>query len=131
MELKIVEWVAQNLHHPVLDRIMVWITHLGDNGYLWVAVCLLLLCYKPTRKWGGVMALSLLLCAARRVAEGDRMVRGGRWPRLTGTSLKGKTIGIVGTGVIGRTLTAYLAGFHMTILGYDMFPNAEFENLGG
>ncbi len=48
MELKIVEWVAQNLHHPVLDRIMVWITHLGDNGYLWVAVCLLLLCYKPT-----------------------------------------------------------------------------------
>ena len=51
MELKIVEWVAQNLHHPVLDRIMVWITHLGDNGYLWVAVCLLLLCYKPTRKW--------------------------------------------------------------------------------
>ncbi len=61
MELKIVEWVAQNLHHPVLDRIMVWITHLGDNGYLWVAVCLLLLCYKPTRKWGGVMALSLLL----------------------------------------------------------------------
>ena len=25
MELKIVEWVAQNLHHPVLDRIMVWI----------------------------------------------------------------------------------------------------------
>ena len=77
------------------------------------------------------MALSLLLCAARRVAEGDRMVRGGRWPRLTGTSLKGKTIGIVGTGAIGRTLTAYLAGFHMTILGYDMFPNAEFENLGG
>ncbi len=77
------------------------------------------------------MALSLLLCTARRIAEGDRAVREGRWPRLTGVSLKGKTIGIVGTGAIGRTLAGYLTGFGMSILGYDRLTNAGFEHVGG
>lgn len=77
------------------------------------------------------MALSLLLCTARRVAEGDRRVREGTWPRLLGTSLKGKTMGIVGTGAIGQTLAGYLEGFAMTLLGYDLFPDAGFEELGG
>lgn len=77
------------------------------------------------------MALSLLLCTARRIAEGDRAVREGKWPRLKGTSLKGKTIGIVGTGAIGRTLAGYLTGFDLSIIGYDRLMNAEFENVGG
>lgn len=77
------------------------------------------------------MAFSLMICAARKVAEGDRAVRAGQWPRLLGTSLKGKTLGIVGTGAIGRTLAGYTAGFQMRLLGYDPFPNQAFTDMGG
>lgn len=77
------------------------------------------------------MAFALMLCAARRVAEGDRMVRNGAWPRLMGTSLKGKTLGIVGTGAIGRMTAEYSTGFKMRLLGYDPFPNKAFSDMGG
>ena len=77
------------------------------------------------------MAFSLMICAARKVAEGDRAVRAGQWPRLVGTSLHGKTLGIVGTGAIGRTLAGYTAGFHMRLLGYDTFPNQAFRDMDG
>ena len=77
------------------------------------------------------MAFALMISAARKVAQGDRCVRTGLWPRLLGTSLKGKTLGIVGTGAIGRTRAGYSTGFQMRLLGYDPFPNQAFEQMGG
>ncbi|MDQ6926033.1 MAG: D-glycerate dehydrogenase [Candidatus Eremiobacteraeota bacterium] len=55
------------------------------------------------------LALALLLMAARRLGEGERLVRAGRWAGLSptgflGTSPAGKTLGIVGYGRIGRAL---------------------------
>lgn len=77
------------------------------------------------------MAFAMMMAATRRVAEGDRLVRQGQWPRLMGMCPMGKTLGIVGTGAIGRLLAKMVAGLNMRIIGYDVCQNAEFESIGG
>jgi glyoxylate reductase len=66
-------------------------------------------------------ALALLLAAARRVAEGDRVVRAGGWREVTpgfmlGTEVTGKTLGIVGFGRIGQAVARRALGFSMKVL---------------
>jgi len=67
------------------------------------------------------LAMALLLAAARRVCEGDRLIRAGGWrdaaPEfLLGREVTGKTIGIVGFGRIGQAVARRAAGFGMRIL---------------
>ncbi len=67
------------------------------------------------------LAFALMLAAARRVAEGDRFVRAGRWrmwtPRLMlGRDLWGATLGVIGWGAIGQAVARRAAGFGMRIL---------------
>jgi glyoxylate reductase len=66
-------------------------------------------------------ALALLLAAARRVAEGDRVVRRGGWTEVNpawmlGTEVTGKTLGIVGFGRIGQAVARRARGFDLTVL---------------
>ncbi len=66
-------------------------------------------------------AMALLLAAARRVAEGDRVVRAGAWTRvdpgfLLGVHVTGKVLGVVGFGRIGQAVARRAAGFEMRIL---------------
>ena len=66
-------------------------------------------------------AFALLLAAARRVAEGDRFVREGRWREwrfdlLLGTDVHHATLGIVGLGRIGSAMARRARGFGMKIL---------------
>ena len=77
------------------------------------------------------MALGLMVSAARRIAEGDRLIRKGGWEQLMGFSLKGKTLGIIGTGAIGMTLAQMVIGFEMKILAYDIKQNETLSNYGG
>ena len=77
------------------------------------------------------MAFALLMAATRRVVEGDRRVHAGEWPRLLSWSPVGKTLGIVGTGAVGRTLLHLVCGLDMHILGYDAYPNEAFRQAGG
>ncbi|MEA2629821.1 MAG: glyoxylate reductase [Chloroflexota bacterium] len=67
------------------------------------------------------LAWALMLAGARRVAEGDRYVRAGRWRTwgpllLLGSDVHGSTLGIVGLGRIGQAVARRAAGFGMTIL---------------
>lgn len=64
---------------------------------------------------------ALLLALARHVAPGDQSVRAGTWPRarLKGFELRGRRIGIVGLGRIGRAVAARAAAFGMIVLGTD------------
>ncbi len=67
------------------------------------------------------MAMALLLAAARRVAEGDRLVRAGGWTDvdpswMLGTEVTGKTLGLVGFGRIGQAVARRAAGFELRIL---------------
>src|SRR5690606_5687305 len=72
-------------------------------------------------------AWCLLLAAARRVVEGDRMMREGgfeAWgPRmLLGHDIHGKVLGIVGMGRIGQAVARRAAGFDMEVLYHDPQP---------
>jgi lactate dehydrogenase-like 2-hydroxyacid dehydrogenase len=69
-------------------------------------------------------AWALLMAAARRIPEGDRYVRAGRWQTwgpllLLGPDVHGATIGIVGFGRIGQAMARRARGFGMTILYHD------------
>ncbi len=65
-------------------------------------------------------AFTLMLMAARRAGEGERMVRAGAWggwapTQLLGVTLEGKALGIAGFGRIGRELAAMARGLRMDI----------------
>jgi len=77
------------------------------------------------------MALGLILAVARRIPEGDRVIRRGEWQGLIGTNVIGKTLGVIGTGSIGCCLARQVVGLEMTVLGYDIQPNDDFLALGG
>ncbi len=63
------------------------------------------------------LAVGLMLAAARRIAEGDAIVRRGDWTReLLGRGLAGATVGLVGFGRIGRRVAALLSGFDVRVL---------------
>ncbi len=82
------------------------------------------------------MAIGLLLAVARRIVEGDRMVRKGKfrgWAPLfmPGHEVSGKTIGIIGAGRIGGAVASRARGFGMKVLYYSRRRNAEVDSLGG
>lgn len=67
------------------------------------------------------LAFSLLVASARRIPEGDRFMREGRFagwaPELMlGTDIHGKTLGIIGLGRIGKLVAKRALGFDMKIL---------------
>jgi glyoxylate reductase len=74
-------------------------------------------------------AFALLLAAARRLGEGERLVRAGAWKGwaldlLLGVDLAGATLGIIGLGRIGRAVARRAAGFGMTLVHAGGAPDA-------
>jgi lactate dehydrogenase-like 2-hydroxyacid dehydrogenase len=73
------------------------------------------------------LAMGLIVAAMRRIAEGDRFVRAGRWlsglPE-PGTGLGGKTCGIVGLGAIGRGIAKRAEAFRMSVAYHGPQPKA-------
>lgn len=66
------------------------------------------------------IAFTLMLMAARRAGEGERMLRAGQWggwapTQLVGVSLEGKKLGILGMGRIGQALARMARGFDMQV----------------
>jgi len=77
------------------------------------------------------LALALMLALARQIPEADKAVHQGKWPRLNGVSLEGKTIGILGLGAIGKQLALRLRGFNCRMLAYDPFYEGSFAEENG
>ena len=79
-------------------------------------------------------AFALLLSLSRRICESyERVVETGNFSPegLRGFDLKGKTIGIVGTGHIGAHTARMAKGFEMNILGYDVRENEDVKKETG
>ncbi|HEX6639875.1 MAG TPA: D-glycerate dehydrogenase [Thermoanaerobaculia bacterium] len=75
---------------------------------------------------------ALILAAARRLGEGERLVRSGRWTgwtptQLRGMSLDGRTLGVIGAGRIGAAVARRAGAFGMRVVYADRQPNAELE----
>ena len=77
-------------------------------------------------------ALALILTLNRKVHKAYNRVREGNFSleRLTGFNISGKTIGVVGTGAIGRAFIKLLSGFDVNILAYDPYPNEMLQKQG-
>jgi glyoxylate reductase len=89
------------------------------------------------------LAFALLLAAARRLPEGEAMIRSRRWPgwqldQLLGVQLTGKTLGVIGLGRIGRAMVRRAEAFGMRAISAgrdsgmsidDVFTEADVVSL--
>lgn len=77
-------------------------------------------------------AAALILTLNRKTHRAYNRVRDGNFELhgLLGFDLHGKTVGIVGTGLIGRVLARIMAGFGCRIVAHDPFPHPEMQALG-
>ena len=72
-------------------------------------------------------SIAMMLALSRNVSIGDSEVKQMKWNRhlLIGSELRGKTLGLVGMGKIGREVMSRCISFGMNVLGYDPFVNKE------
>lgn len=77
--------------------------------------------------------VGLLLAITRKILKADHTIRTGQWNKpwnpyfLTGPELKGKVLGILGLGRIGRAVARKVRGFEMETIYYDVFRNEKLE----
>ena len=61
IDLSILEFIQKNIRCDFLDAIVPPITHLAEKGIFWIAVALILICFKKTRKTGFMVGAALLI----------------------------------------------------------------------
>jgi D-3-phosphoglycerate dehydrogenase/(S)-sulfolactate dehydrogenase len=71
-------------------------------------------------------AMALLLAVTRQIVGHHADVLRGDWTRRVMLPLRGRTLGLVGLGRIGRSMALRARGFRMNLLAYDEFPNRAF-----
>ncbi len=81
-------------------------------------------------------AWALMMAAARRIVEGDKFTRAGRWETwgpidFLGPDITGATLGIIGFGRIGQGMAKRAQGFDMRVLYFDRKRHPEAEHLYG
>lgn len=59
MEFGILNFIQDNLRSPVMDVIMPWLSYIGENGLIWIVICIAMLFFKKSRRFG-VLALIAL-----------------------------------------------------------------------
>ena len=66
-------------------------------------------------------AISMLMALARHIPAADASTKSGKWERekFIGTEVRGKTLGVLGLGNIGRIVADLAAGLKMKVIGYD------------
>jgi len=77
------------------------------------------------------LVFGLMLSLARKIPQSDRQVREGKWPKVFGQSVWGKTLGIIGLGVIGKSVAQRAKGFNMKVLAFDKYWDEEFASANG
>ena len=76
---------------------------------------------------------SMMMALSRNIPQADRSIKEGRWDRkkYMGVELRGKTLGIIGLGNIGRVLAKRANAFEMTVIGFDPFITKEMAHSAG
>lgn len=71
--------------------------------------------------------IALMLSLARGIPQASESTRAGKWEKkkFMGTELRGKTLGVVGLGSIGREVVKRTLPFEMRILGYDPYVSSQ------
>lgn len=79
-------------------------------------------------------AISLLMSVNRHITAASARVKMANFTldsSLLGMDIHGKTVGVMGTGKIGRILCKIISGFGGNLLAYDVFENEEVKEMGG
>ncbi len=73
------------------------------------------------------LAVALLLALSRHLAEANASLKSGEWNRsaFVGAELRGKTVGIVGLGLVGAAVARRLQALEMRTIAFDPFVSAE------
>jgi D-3-phosphoglycerate dehydrogenase / 2-oxoglutarate reductase len=68
-----------------------------------------------------------MIALARSIPKADSSMKSGKWLKkeLMGIELKGKYLGIIGVGNIGRNVGRLAKGLRMNLLGYDIYPISQ------
>ena len=69
--------------------------------------------------------LALMMAVAKRTVQVDQQVRQGTWPRAMVTQLRGKTLGLIGTGAIGREVARLGAAIGMRVIAWTFHPRGD------
>ncbi|MFT4761825.1 MAG: D-3-phosphoglycerate dehydrogenase [Saprospiraceae bacterium] len=71
----------------------------------------------------GEHALGMLLALLNNLVRADQQIRQGKWERESnrGIEIKGKTVGILGYGNMGRSFAKKISGFEANVIAYDKF----------
>lgn len=77
------------------------------------------------------LTLGLLLAVARNLAPAHASVIAGEWRGFVGSELRGKTLGIVGLGRIGKEVCVRARAFGMEIVAHDPYPDDAFAAVHG
>ncbi|WZO96594.1 phosphoglycerate dehydrogenase [Isosphaeraceae bacterium EP7] len=72
-------------------------------------------------------AFALLLAVTRNVVNNDRLIRGGGWNRTLVVPLRGRTLGLIGLGRIGRAMVTRAVAFGMRVVAFDSIPDPDFD----
>jgi phosphoglycerate dehydrogenase-like enzyme len=72
-------------------------------------------------------AIALMFAVARQTVNIDRAVRAGEWPRAMVQQLHGKTLGVIGTGAIGRAVARLGAGIGMNVIAWSFNQNGDYS----
>ena len=66
------------------------------------------------------VVMGYIILLARRLHQIDRSIRNGEWPKIQGSSLRGKLLGVIGVGSIGRAVACRAAAAGMQVTGCDV-----------
>jgi phosphoglycerate dehydrogenase-like enzyme len=72
------------------------------------------------------LTLALMLSLLRSIPWNDAKMKAGAWERKQGAELEGRTLGVVGTGRIGRLVTRFALAMDMEVIGFDAYPDAGY-----
>jgi D-3-phosphoglycerate dehydrogenase / 2-oxoglutarate reductase len=76
------------------------------------------------------LTLALMLSLLRSIPWSDAKMKAGGWERRQGAELEGRTLGVIGTGRIGKLVTRFALALDMKVVGYDAYPDSAYAPSG-
>jgi D-3-phosphoglycerate dehydrogenase len=72
------------------------------------------------------LIIGMILCIYRDICGSNSLLKKGKWERPAGNLLRGKTVGLIGLGRVGKRLAELLSGFGVKMLAFDRDPDISF-----